>query len=83
MGIVGRLDRRGSLLGNVVVDVRSAHGGGYGLGVGEKLLSDSHPVPCRLSEAAQPHIAFWQACVWPHPVSLPELSLAAMLPAGQ
>ena len=77
------LDRRGSLLGNAAIDVGLAHGGGYRLGVGGKLLSDPHPVPRRPSGAAQPQIAFWQACVWPQPTSLPELSLAAMLPAGQ
>ena len=82
MGIVGRLDRRGSLLGNAAVDVGSAHGEGYRLGVGVKLLSDPHPVPRRPSEAAQPHIAFWRACIWLRPASLPGLSPIAVCPAG-
>ena len=81
MGIVGRLDRRGSLIGNAAVDVSSDHGEGYGLGVGDKLLSDPHLVPRRPFGAAQPQIAFWQACVWPRPASLPELSLFVVLPA--
>ena len=58
MGIVGRLDRRGRLLGNAVVDVSLRLGGGFGLGIGVKFLSDSHLVPCRPSGATRPWIAF-------------------------
>ena len=83
MRILGRLDRRGSLIGNAAVDVSSDHGEGYGLGVGDKLLSDPHLVPRRPSGAAQPQIASLQACVWPRPASLLELSLVVVLPAGR
>ena len=77
------LDRRGSLLGNTIVDVGLTHGEGYRLGVGGKLLHDPHPVSRRPSGAAQPQIAFWQACIWPRPASLHELSLVAVLLAEQ
>ena len=83
MGIVGRLDRKESLLGNATIDVGLAHGEGYRLGVGGKLPSDPHPVPRRPSGAAQPQIAFWQACVWVRPASLPGLLLVALFLAGQ
>jgi len=79
--ILGRLDRRGSLIGNAAVDVSSDHGEGYGLGVGDKLLSDPHLVPRRPSGAAQPEIALWQACAWLRPASLLGLLLVAVWPA--